>query len=802
MSAGASCTVTVDVVSTGIGQLNNTTGDLLRNFVTVGMATAKLDVTVTDISLTKSFTDDPVAPGDTANLEFTISNLDRTYTATNIAFTDDLDAALTNLAHNSTLTNTCGGTLSVTVTNTTNSLLSYSGGSLAAEGSCTINVLLDVPSGVATGAYTNTTSQITADVNSAVVTGNAASDKLHVEPGAPVLTKEFTDDPVGTGDSVTLEFEITNPNLILAASDIAFIDDLTAFLPFPVSVTLPATPCGGSISLIPLGTDRQGLSLTGGSLAASGTCTFTVTLDIPTGVAAGTYTNTTEAITATVDGATRTGNTASDGLEVVAAPSITKEFTDDPVQPGGTANLDFFLTHDAFAPASATNISFTDDLTATLSGLMFNSLLSDDCGGTLSGLSTLTYSGGSLAPGASCTVSATLDVPGSATSGEYTNTSSVITATVSGVTATGNAATDDLSIAGLTFTKEFIDDPVGPGDDVTLRFTIDNISPSEDATSIGFTDNVGGILSGLVATTLPADDFCGTGSTIAGTSFLNMTGGNRLAGESCTFDVTLNVPAGAVDGTYSNITSGLTATMDGTTKIFDPAVDALTVFSDYLSIEKSFTDDPVAPGGTVTLDFTIHNLHTTLGATLIGFTDDLDATLSGLTYNSTLSDDCGGSLSGSSSLTYTAGILASETSCTLSVLLDVPAGASQGAYTNTTSDVTGEINGSTNTGNAATDALEILPVVIPPSFSKVFSPNPAIVNDTSTLMFTIDNSASALAAGSLEFTDNLPSGLVVATSPNASTTCTGGTLTASAGTGTITYTGGVCSGGDRVVLFP
>ena len=85
--------------------------------------------------------------------------------------------------------------------------------------------------------------------------------------------------------------------------------------------------------------------------------------------------------------------------------------------------------------------------------------------------------------------------------------------------------------------------------------------------------------------------------------------------------------------------------------------------------------------------------------------------------------------------------------------------------------------------------------VIPPSFSKAFAP--AIIGSTatSTLTFTIDNSASPLNATNLDFTDNLPAGVVVAATPNASTTCTGGTLTATAGTGTITYTGGTVTAG-------
>ncbi len=78
----------------------------------------------------------------------------------------------------------------------------------------------------------------------------------------------------------------------------------------------------------------------------------------------------------------------------------------------------------------------------------------------------------------------------------------------------------------------------------------------------------------------------------------------------------------------------------------------------------------------------------------------------------------------------------------------------------------------------------------PTVFSKSFTPDTIFSGGISTLTFTIDNSANAIAAANLDFTDNLPAGVVVNTPPNASTTCTGGVLTAVAGAGVITYTGG------------
>ncbi|MEZ4930757.1 MAG: hypothetical protein R2788_01340 [Saprospiraceae bacterium] len=54
-------------------------------------------------------------------------------------------------------------------------------------------------------------------------------------------------------------------------------------------------------------------------------------------------------------------------------------------------------------------------------------------------------------------------------------------------TVTGFPAQADLLVSGLSFSKEFIDDPVLPVE-VTFRFTLDNTLSMEDATSISFND--------------------------------------------------------------------------------------------------------------------------------------------------------------------------------------------------------------------------------------------------------------------------------------------------------------------------
>lgn len=81
-------------------------------------------------------------------------------------------------------------------------------------------------------------------------------------------------------------------------------------------------------------------------------------------------------------------------------------------------------------------------------------------------------------------------------------------------------------------------------------------------------------------------------------------------------------------------------------------------------------------------------------------------------------------------------------------------------------------------------------VLSPPSISKAFGAATVPLNGTTTLTFTVTNpGANPLALTGLAFTDTLPSGLVVATPPNASNTC-GGTVTAAASSTSVSLSNG------------
>ncbi len=95
-----------------------------------------------------------------------------------------------------------------------------------------------------------------------------------------------------------------------------------------------------------------------------------------------------------------------------------------------------------------------------------------------------------------------------------------------------------------------------------------------------------------------------------------------------------------------------------------------------------------------------------------------------------------------------------------------------------------------DTNNVSVAVCGVPPITpIPPTLGKAFSPATIDAGGVSTLTITLSNANSTVANLTAPLVDTLPSGVVIATIPNAGTTC-GGTLTANTGASTVTLTEG------------
>ncbi len=741
-----------------------------------------------DVSIIQSIAPDIIGPGSTTTLNFSISSTE-TMPVTDLAFTLVLPAA-TTLAAPALADNSCNGTL---IAADGGSTIALTGGYLSAQSSCTISV--DIVSNTP-GIHTHSASTMTSSAG----TWEANTADLTVDIGRPGFMKCFSPTTISSGDRSTLTFTIDNSSNDNPAYYLAFSDTL----PTGMVVADPpnaTTTCGGTI-LAAAGTNLISLEPFNTISSVAGGSSCTVTVDV-TASGNGTLSNSSGSLSAYMSGTPLTCGKANAVLTITRnALHLQKSFVDDPIPAGSQGMLRFTISNYDRENA-ATAITFTDDLDAALAGLTASDLPQNDVcgnGSLLSGSGTLTLSGASLAPQASCTFAVPVTVPGSAAIGQYASTTSTVTGQVNDGTVTGSAAVDTLFVQPVPLlTKEFSDDPIAAPGQATLRFTVTNTSTTSAATAISFNDNLGAIIPGETVIPLPADP-CGSGSSLQkfnqiSNPILTLNSGYLGAGDSCSFEVVLDIPEGMPSGGIVNTTSEITATIDGVNYAGKPATDTLVVLGGAPNLATSFTNDPVMPGGTVNLQFTLTNTSEDRTATGISFTDDLETVLTGLRATGLpRSGICGSGslLSGSDILSLSGGALAPGASCTFNVTLQVPGSVLPGNFYNTTSSLSAIVGDVSVTGPPATDILTVSSL----SFSKSFTNDPVIAGETVNLEFTISNSHPTDSISNLSFSDFLPSVLsgLNSTSGIQNDICGAGSTLS--GTSTLFFSGGSLEAGN------
>lgn len=197
------------------------------------------------------------------------------------------------------------------------------------------------------------------------------------------FTKSFTPNTIGPGSTSTLTLDITN-STTSPASDVAFTDSL----PAAVVIATPArafSDCGGILSASDGGAT---ISLSGGRLGASESCTTTVNVTSST---VGTHTNNAGVVTSSVGGS----NSASDDLIVDGVrPGFTKSFAPSTITPGGTSTLTFTINNSG--GGDVFSLQFVDSLPAGMV-IATPASASTDCVATISPNTTITaISGTSL----------------------------------------------------------------------------------------------------------------------------------------------------------------------------------------------------------------------------------------------------------------------------------------------------------------------------------------------------------------------------------------------------------------------
>ncbi len=389
------CTLSFTVTGTLTG--NNCVTPTSTNGGTGIQACGTLTV-ILPPTITKSFNPSPIVAGGTSTLTFALMN-PNTVPLTGVGFTvvDTFPAGI-QLASLTPVTNTCG----IAPVVTTSSVM-LSGVTLPVTG-CTLSFTV---TGTATG------NNCVTPTSSNGGTGLQACGTLTVNAALPpTISKFFAPSSIAAGGTSTLSFVVSNPNAI-ALNGVGF----TTTDNFPTGIQLAnLTPVSNTCGVSPVVTTSS-VMLSGVTLPADGSCTLSFTV-----IGTLTATNCVTPV-ANISGP---GQQSCATLTVtLGGITITKTFSSPSVAPLGTVTLTFTLTNQGLTPLNGV-VGFTDTLPAPLTGSV-PVQGTPTCLGTLAynaGTNTISLTGGTLAPGASCQI--TDLVTAGATIGRVCNTSSVV----------------------------------------------------------------------------------------------------------------------------------------------------------------------------------------------------------------------------------------------------------------------------------------------------------------------------------------------------------------------------------------
>ncbi len=612
------------------------------------------------LGFSKAFSPTPTVAGGTSTLTFTIVN-PNTSAIGGASFSDTLPLLSGSQMVVATpavfSTSGCGAPTFTPVAGA--SSVSFADGTVAANGSCVVNVQVSVPSTPTTGSYANVSGNLfvggidsgknataglglttsppptnvcgltlaqwtmptaagtsappafsfkAGDVASATaVAGSGITSTINTAEGNPVNSwqgRQFlTSATLDVADNEYFQFAVTTTNY----TSIGFQFDAKINATGPTALRLYSSTDGTTFT--PYGSVLSPTSsFATYNPAFSGTAnTGGLTYFRIYGYASGNNGNSEIYI----------DNISVTGCQPPQPPTLTKTFLTNPVAVGGTSTLRFTITNSNTAPL--TGIKFTDSLPAGLQ-VAATPAASTTCGGSPSwaptaGATTLDFgqtTGASLAASSSCTVD--VDVTAT-TAGPHVNVSGFVSSTESGTNSGpgGSAVASLTALRPPTIAKSFGSNPILEGGTSVMSVVITNPNPNNALAGVAFADAYpAGLVNSNPLTPAVTNTCAGTVTATAGGNSLGLSGGALAAGASCT--ITVPVTSATV-GDYVNVTGAVSATTAGTgnTATATLAVDAPAPAIGLLKRVGTSATGPwsaflsVAPGTPLYYQFTAEN---------------------------------------------------------------------------------------------------------------------------------------------------------------------------------------------------
>ena len=610
------------------------------------------------------------------------------------------------------------------------------------------------------------------------------------------INKSFSPISIASGGVSRLNVTIYNPNAY-QLTNASWTDDLIGVQPgltiaSPVGLT---NSCGGSVTAAAGSTT---LSVNGATVPAQlgitpGSCTVSI---LVTSTTAGNLINTIPAgaLTSTGEGTIITNTSpASATLNVagIPVPSVRKSFSSGTIWAGEIVQLSIFIANN-HPSTTLTQTSLVDSLPANLFLANPVSPTLTGCGGSasltaVSGGTSVTLNNGTIAPGSTCIirVSVTSDIQG-----VYTNRIPANTLQTQQGLTNATPATARLNVQEIGVAKRFSPSAFPAGGTTTLIITLQNPTASP-YTGVNFIDN---LPAPLTVVSVTANTCGGTVSTTA--TSVSLMGGTIPAGSptalgTCTISVQVTAPGGTSSGTFTNTISTGGLTTDQGVGNLRPANANVIVSGTEVAGIKSFSPSSIEVGGNSRLRIDIFAPSDT-NLTNVSVTDNLPAGVTVSNSTPPAISGCGAAAvleapTGATTVSLTNGEILAGQRCRIDVYVT---GSTLGLHTNTIPPA--NINNAENRV-LADNLTSTLTVTGGGNLSitlvKGFDPLTVFGGASSTMSIQLINPGTVALTG-IAFTDNMPSGMILANPLNFNVGTCGGTLSGVPGASTFSFSGG------------
>ncbi|HEY4317046.1 MAG TPA: SdrD B-like domain-containing protein, partial [Herbaspirillum sp.] len=836
LAAGTSCTITIPFKGTveTAGTPKKYDNPIAASAVVttdpnIHSNSAIQSVNVVDVvTIDKSVSPTTVAPGSPVKYQLTLKNF-TTADITSASITDALPSGmilLSTLPAPPSVSTVCG-TLSVTGTPTVPvfNIPTVPAGTGAGSGACTVTFWAMVPKGA--GA-------VGVDVSNTIaangVTGNGGTLHTQVGSNASVfkpqagLTVSESFSPNAASENTVSVLSITLTNISAnALTNAAFTDALPLLgsgaqlrIANPAAIT---NTCGGTVTAP---ADGTAITLAGATVPARGadssgvpgtgtfgSCVITVKVIGPAGnfinlVAATATENNMDGSSDTI---TASATTNIDYADVLAA---SKSFLPTTISSGGRSTVRVHLVNSATGAGAVplNNVRFTDALPNVAPSTMTIASPANaytTCGGSpvvtaAPGATSASVSGIVMPAGNQCDV--LFDVIATGTGG-WTNTLGAGAIVADGGVQNLTAVTADLgntSAGTVSVTNNMTPNSLtAPGQVSVLSALITNGSVPLTGLKLAdyFTVNgqAGGTQTGLQLAAEPQlHTDCPNGIVTAGADGASFFLTNATLAASGTCRVFANVTLVSTTGTVQNtIPTGFVLNNEGITNT-SSTVTSLSSGGN-LGVIKRFTPAAIKPSDRSRLRLTFVN-PLTVAATSLTADDTLPTGMTIPAGPNPITTCTGATVTfsnGSPSQIHMAGgsLPAADASGPTSCYLEIDVTATDpGSYVNTIQS--GQVHATSGSGNVSNSdpSHAVLDVHQPVTVTKSFSPANVQPGVPSTLTIVVSNpNTDAIPFTGAALTDVLPTNVTVAPTPNASTTCASGLVTAPVAATSVILTG-------------